>query len=366
MPGMDDPMAPRPPRRKRYAGKNPKRFGEKYKEFDPARHAETIGKVLASGKTPAGMRERVVFVRVTLGALQGEPQYRLADRVHPVVHRLHAELLGIDATLGYGGHAREILARISPGGRLIGLDLDPIEQPKTEARLRALGHGEEAFVAVHSNYAGIRKVLQAQGLAGVDFIFADLGCSSMQYDDPSRGFTFKSEGPLDMRMNPQRGIPAADWLAKAKAPKLAEVLHGNADEPRAEAIAAVLAGRKFTGTRELASAIRGIPEVARLDEEGADLTVRRVFQAIRIAVNEEFSSLEAFLRDLPACLKPGGRVAVLSFHSGEDRRVKKAFQAGQREGTYAAASDGVIIAGPEERRGNPRSTPAKLRWAERA
>ena len=348
VPGMDDPMAPRPPRRKRYAGKNPKRFGEKYKEFDPARHAETIGKVLASGKTPAGMHVPIM-VEECLAALRVEPGQT-----------------GIDATLGYGGHAREILARISPGGRLIGLDLDPIEQPKTEARLRALGHGEEAFVAVHSNYAGIRKVLQAQGLAGVDFIFADLGCSSMQYDDPSRGFTFKSEGPLDMRMNPQRGIPAADWLAKAKAPKLAEVLHGNADEPRAEAIAAVLAGRKFTGTRELASAIRGIPEVARLDEEGADLTVRRVFQAIRIAVNEEFSSLEAFLRDLPACLKPGGRVAVLSFHSGEDRRVKKAFQAGQREGTYAAASDGVIIAGPEERRGNPRSTPAKLRWAERA
>jgi len=345
---MDDSTAPRPPRRKRYSGKNPRRFEDKYKEHDPARHADTIGKVLASGKTPAGMHVPIM-VEECLDALRLEPAQ-----------------VGIDATLGFGGHAREILSRISPGGQLIGLDLDPLEQPKTEARLRALGHGPDAFIAVHSNYAGIRKVLDAQGIEAVDFIFADLGCSSMQFDDPSRGFTFKTDGPLDMRMNPQRGISAAEWLVKVKAPKLAVVLQENSDEPHADEIADVLAGKKFSGTRKLADAIRQLPAVARMDEERSDLTVRRVFQAIRIAVNEEFSSLDAFLRLLPACLKPGGRVGVLTFHSGEDRRVKKAFQAGERDGSYSETSDGVVVASANERRNNPRSAPAKLRWAVRA
>ena len=231
--------------------------------------------------------------------------------------------------------------------------------------MRALGFGEEAFLAVRSNYAGIRKVLDGLGLETVDFIFADLGCSSMQFDDPSRGFSFKTAGPLDMRMNPGRGIPAGEWLAKVKREKLAEVLRDYSDEPLAEEIAGRVAGERFSGTRELATAVRAVPEVARLDPERAELAVRRVFQAVRIAVNEEFSSLDAFLRMLPGCLKPGGRVAVLTFHSGEDRRVKKALQAGLRDGTYAEISDGVIVAGPEERRSNPRSTPAKLRWAVR-
>jgi 16S rRNA (cytosine1402-N4)-methyltransferase len=340
---MDD--TPRPPRRKRYAGKNPRRFEEKYKELDPERFAETVGKVLESGKTPAGMHVPILVTECleALGLAPGQT--------------------GIDATLGYGGHAREILGRIAPGGRLIGLDVDPIEQPKTEARLRALGFGEESFVAVRSNYAGIRKVLDGLGLEAVDFIFADLGCSSMQFDDPSRGFSFKTAGPLDMRMNPGRGIPAGEWLAKVKREKLAEVLHDYSDEPLAEEIAAALAGKRLSGTRDLVAAIRAVPEVARLDPERSELAVRRVFQAVRIAVNEEFSSLEAFLRMLPGCLKPGGRVAVLTFHSGEDRRVKRAFQQGRRDGTWAEVSEGVIVAGAEERRSNPRSTPAKLRWA---
>lgn len=342
---MDE--TPRPPRRKRYAGKNPRRFEEKYKELDPVRFAETVGKVLESGKTPAGMHVPIL-VTECLEALNLAPGQT-----------------GIDATLGYGGHAREILGRIAPGGRLIGLDVDPIEQPKTEARLRSLGFGEESFVAVRSNYAGIRKVLDGLGLEAVDFIFADLGCSSMQFDDPSRGFSFKTAGPLDMRMNPDRGIPAGEWLAKVKREKLSEALHDFSDEPLAEEIAAALAGKRLSGTRDLVAVIRAVPEVARLDPERSELAVRRVFQAVRIAVNEEFSSLEAFLRMLPGCIKPGGRVAVLTFHSGEDRRVKRAFQQGRRDGTWAEVSDGVIVAGAEERHRNPRSTPAKLRWAVR-
>lgn len=335
--------APRPPRRKRYSGKNPRRFEDKYKEHrgDP----ETLAKVRESGKTPAGTHVPIL-VKESLEAL-----------------RLAPGMIGVDATLGYGGHAGEILKRIVPGGLLLGLDIDPIEQPKTEARLRQMGFGSDVFRVVRSNYAGIRKVLDAESLEAVDFIFADLGCSSMQIDDPSRGFTWKADGPLDMRMNPARGLPASEWLAKVKPAKLAEALARNADEPLAEEIAETLAGKRFAGTRDLRRALRGIPAVERMDEEKADDVVRRTFQAIRIEVNEEFAALEAFLRSLPSCLKPGGRVAVLTFHSGEDRRVKKAFQIGEREGVWSAISDGVIVAGPEERFANPRSAPAKLRWA---
>jgi 16S rRNA (cytosine1402-N4)-methyltransferase len=269
----------------------------------------------------------------------------------------------LDCTLGYGGHAARILEIIRPGGKLIGLDQDPIELPKTENRLRLAGHGPEVFEAVRSNYAGIPKILRERGISGVDFIFADLGCSSMQFDDPSRGFSFKNAGPLDMRMNPQRGLSAADWLARITPEKLAEALEQHADEPRADSIAAVLAGKTFQTTLELAVAIRG---AVRADADEIELSVRRVFQAVRIAVNEEFVALDAFLRVLPACLNPNGRVAILTFHSGEDRRVKKALQAGLRDGLFSEISEGVITAGPEERRLNPRSSSAKLRWAVRA
>lgn len=338
--------APRPPRRKRYSGKNPRRFDDKYKEHRG--DAETLAKVRDSGKTPAGTHVPIM-VAESLDALRPEPG-----------------MTGVDATLGYGGHAGEILARIVPGGLLLGLDVDPIEQPKTEARLRERGHGPEVFRAIRSNYAGIRKVLDGEGIAAVDFVFADLGCSSMQIDDPSRGFTWKAEGPLDMRMNPTRGLPASEWLAKVKAPKLAEALVRNADEALAEEIADALAGRHFPGTRDLRQALREIPAVARLDEERTEGVIRRVFQAVRIAVNEEFVALDSFLNALPSCLKPGGRAVVLTFHSGEDRRVKKAFQAGERDGVWSSVSDGVVVAGPEERHANPRSAPAKLRWAVRA
>lgn len=346
LPRMDE--SPRPPRRKRYAGKHPRRFEEKYKEHQPERYAETIGKIIESGKTPAGMHVPIM-VAECLAALDLLPGK-----------------CGIDATLGYGGHAREILSRIAPGGHLIGLDVDPIEQPRTLERLRKLGFGEDVFTAVHSNYAGIRKVLDRLARTEVDFVFADLGCSSMQIDDPERGFTFKCEGPLDMRMNPGRGLSAADWLARISPVKLALALQENADEPRAEEIAVAIAGKHFASTRELVDALRSCPDLAVMDQERKDLAIRRVFQAIRIEVNEEFSALDAFLRQLPHCLAPGGRVAILTFHSGEDRRVKKSFQSGLRDGLYHLISDSVTLAGPAERRLNPRSIPAKLRWAQRA
>ena len=194
-------------------------------------------------------------------------------------------------------------------------------------------------------------------------ILADLGVSSMQYDDPARGFSLKHEGPLDMRMNPQRGQPAAALLAKISSEDLADLLAENADERRAFEIAREVAGREFLTTTALAKAIRSALPKMRCDE--AELAIRRAFQALRIAVNDEFSALETFLRFLPSCLNPGGRVAILTFHSGEDRRVKKAFASAQGQGLYSEISHEVLRPAPVERYDNPRSASAKLRWARR-
>jgi 16S rRNA (cytosine1402-N4)-methyltransferase len=386
-PPSPDRSPPAPPhrRRPRYSGKHPRRFEEKYKERDPQRYAATVAKVIASGKTPAGTHRPIMVAEIleTLAPKPGE--------------------LAVDCTLGYGGHAREILARLQPGGRLLGLDADPVELPKTEARLRAAGFGPEVFTAIRSNFAGLPKALasdfgarlwsqtQPQQVGnderaaadashtaalqseeganegqrtGADCILADLGVSSMQLDDPSRGFSVKADGPLDMRMNPQRGFPASALLEKTPPAALARLLQENADEPQAGKLADALAGKKFTTTQSLAAAI--CAALPRLKKDDAALTVRRVFQALRIAVNDEFSALDMLLRHLPACLNPGGRVAILTFHSGEDRRVKKAFEAGFRDGHYADIARDIIRPTPGERHDNPRSSPAKLRWARKA
>jgi 16S rRNA (cytosine1402-N4)-methyltransferase len=269
-----------------------------------------------------------------------------------------------DCTLGYGGHAQEILSRLQPGGRLLGLDADPLELPQTEARLRALGFGPDNFTVHRSNFAGLSQILAAEGLTGVDVILADLGVSSMQLDDPARGFSVKYEGPLDMRMNPHRGQTASTLLAKSRPEALATLLAENADEPRASEIAGTLAGRNFATTTALVKAVRAA--LPKLNRDDVELTVRRVFQALRIAVNDEFSALETFLRFLPNCLNPGGRAAILAFHSGEDRRVKKAFEAGHRDGLYAEISREILRPSPAERRDNPRAASAKLRWARRS
>jgi len=338
--------APQPHRRRpRYSGRNPRRFEDKYKELNPEKYPETVAHVLASGKTPAGMHVPIMVPEI-LDVLDPQP----------------GELI-VDCTLGYGGHTRELLGRIQPGGCLIGLDVDPVEQPRTEQRLRDLGFGPETFLARRSNFAGLPKVLAAEGLTGADCILADLGVSSMQIDTPARGFSVKTPGPLDMRMNPNKGQPASAFLAQVRPDALAEILKENADEPRAEAIAQRLAGRTFVLTTDLAAAIRlALPKVSEDEREKA---VRRVFQALRIAVNEEFAALDTLLRALPECLNPGGRVAILTFHSGEDRRVKKAFQTALREGRYAEISEDVTRASAEECRANPRATSAKLRWARR-
>jgi 16S rRNA (cytosine1402-N4)-methyltransferase len=350
---MSGPPPEKPKRRPRYRGTHPRQFHEKYKEHQPERYAGDVAKILASGKTPAGTH-RPIMVREILKVLAPRPGE-----------------IAVDATLGYGGHAIELLRAIQPGGQLFALDVDPIELPRTEARLRTSEIPAEALVVRRSNFAGLPQVLAAEGVSGAHVVLADLGLSSMQIDDPSRGFTFKRTGPLDLRMNPQRGRPASALLASLDATRLAHMLEANADEPRAALLAGCLMASQhrqaIETTSALAGAIRGALHTlpGRPSKDDADATVRRVFQALRIAVNDEFSALETFLRQLPDCLQPGGRVAILTFHSGEDRRVKKAFQEGANRGVYARIAEEVVRPDAEEVRSNPRSSSAKLRWAVR-
>ena len=334
-------------RRPRYSGTHPRRFEEKYKELAAEKYPEIVPHVLAKGRTPAGQHVPIMVAEV-LEVLAPQPGER-----------------GVDATLGWGGHAQRLLERLAPGGQLLGIDADPFELPRTEARLRRLGFDETAFITRRTNFAGLRAAIDSAGWhEGADFILADLGVSSMQIDDPSRGFSFASDGPLDMRMNPNRGLAAAAWLERASVEAIVAALRDHADEPRADRIAAALVAQRgeLVTTQALAVAVRGaLEELTREDE--VDLSVRRVFQALRIEVNDEFGALDALLRQLPACLRPGGRVAVLTFHSGEDRRVKKAFIQGDRDGLYASIADEVTRATMEEQHANPRSRAAKLRWA---
>jgi 16S rRNA (cytosine1402-N4)-methyltransferase len=351
---MADLTPEKPKRRPRYRGTHPRHFHEKYKEHNPERFADDVAKVLASGKTPAGTH-RPIMVRQVLQVLAPKP----GD-------------VAVDATLGYGGHAAALLRAILPGGRLIGLDVDPIELPKTEARLRRPDVPAEALIVRRSNFAGLAQILAAEGIPGVDIALADLGLSSMQIDDPARGFTYKRPGPLDLRMNPQRGQSAAALLAAIDPVRLSRILAENADEPHAgvlaEALVAAQRRAPILTTTALAdiisTALKALPGDRARDQ--TDLTIRRVFQALRIAVNDEFSALETLLRHLPDCLRPGGRVAVLTFHSGEDRRVKKAFQEGLRRQAYSRVAEEVIRPDSEEVRDNPRSSSAKLRWAIRS
>lgn len=274
----------------------------------------------------------------------------------------------VDCTLGGGGHAEALLRRVAPGGRLLGLDVDPLELPRTEVRLRDAGFTGEQFQVRLANFATVEEVLRRGRFPLANVILVDLGTSSMQNDAPSRGFSYKGVGPLDMRMNPLEGHTAADLLQRLTEAELAAMLESHADEPHAALIAALLLDHRVSTTHAAERVIRTGLHAARPDLPRADvkMSVRRTFQALRIAVNDEFSALDALLGCLPGCLAPGGRVAVLTFHSGEDRRVKKSFQAGRRNGLYAAVADSVIRSGKEETFSNRRASAAKLRWAIRA
>jgi 16S rRNA (cytosine1402-N4)-methyltransferase len=344
------PETPAHQRRRRYRGSHPRGFDEKYKEHEPARYPAEVQKVRASGKTPAGSHVPIMVPEV-LSCLRPGP----GD-------------VAVDCTLGGGGHALAILAGIVPGGRLIGLDVDPLELPRAEARIRNAGFGPETFIARHGTFAGLPQALAAGGFTRADVIFADLGVSSMQLDDPGRGFSYKGVGPLDMRMNPARGETAAQLVARLSESDLATLLDANADEPHAARIAAILKQRPLETTHAADRLIRaGLAEGRPvLDKSAVKMSIRRTFQALRVAVNDEFSALDALLRVLPDCLAAGGRVAILTFHSGEDRRVKKAFQLGRRERWYAQIAEDVIRPTKAETFANRRASSAKLRWAVRA
>ena len=350
---MNDPPARRPTRRPRYRGKNPREFEEKYKEHQPDHYAEEAAKVIAGGKTPVGTH-RPIMVREILDFLVPRPGET-----------------ALDCTIGYGGHARELLAAVKPGGKLIGIDVDPVELSRTTARLNTLGFSPDSIITRALNFAALPRFIAETAPGGVDLVLADLGLSSMQIDNPARGFTFKADGPLDMRMNPTKGQPASALLSTLSQAVLSRILTENADEPRADEVSAAIlqahARTPLITTRALSKVVQdACKRFPRHAAGTADDTVRRVFQAIRIAVNHEFEALDALLRALPLSLKAGGRVAILSFHSGEDRRVKAAFKEGFQDGIYATIATEPIRASAEERRANPRSTAAKLRYAIRA
>jgi 16S rRNA (cytosine1402-N4)-methyltransferase len=345
-----DEVPDKPSRRHRYSGRNPRSFVDKYKEHQPEAYPDDIAKILSSGKTPAGMH-RPIMVREVLAAL----------------HLLPGDVV-VDCTLGYGGHASELLAAVQPGGRLLGVDSDPIELPKTEARLRALGAPDDSIILRRMNFSGVSQFLAMESPDGVDGLLADLGVSSMQYDDPGRGFSFKVDGPLDMRMNPQRGLSATALLSTLDNEQLQTMLTDNSDEPNAVPIAKAILIAHSTVPLETTLALVHVVRNAMLGQTSSqsDLAIRRVFQAIRIAVNEEFRSLDVFLKQLPFYMKKGGRISILTFHSGEDRRVKDSFKQGFQNGLYSYITRDVVRPSQSEIQANSRASSAKLRTAIRS
>ncbi|MDO4316083.1 MAG: 16S rRNA (cytosine(1402)-N(4))-methyltransferase RsmH [Oscillospiraceae bacterium] len=339
-------------RRVRYKGTHPRTYQEKYKELHPEQYQAEVEKIRQSGKTPAGthipicVEEILEFLRIQPGQT------------------------GLDATLGYGGHTQRMLERLEGRGHLYATDVDPIESEKTRARLAALGYGPEILTVRRMNFADLDQVAPGEKF---DFVLADLGVSSMQIDNPERGFTFKYDGPLDLRLDPTSGVPASQRLWELSEEELVQLLTENADEPYAPQIARKIITTLYRRgsidtTKQLAQAVADalafLPAGER--KEAVKKSCQRTFQALRIDVNSEFEALYAFLEKLPQVLKSGGRAAILTFHSGEDRLVKKAFRQYFREGVYAEISGEVIRPSAEECFRNPRARSTKLRWAIRA
>lgn len=340
-------------RRVRYKGTHPKKFKEKYKEHQPEKYADTITKVIQKGSTPAGMHISICVSEI-LDFLQIKPGQ-----------------VGLDATLGYGGHTKEMLKCLETKGHLYSLDVDPIELPKTRQRLKDLGFGEEILTIKQLNFANIDQVIPESGL--LNFVLADLGVSSMQIDDPDRGFSYKTEGPLDLRLNPSKGISAAERLKTVSQAELEGMLIENADEPHAGVIAEAIISKikkkvNISTTKDLKKIIEDALDFipAKERKEAVKKSCQRSFQALRIDVNDEYEVLYEFLEKLPDALAPGGRVAILSFHSGEDRLVKKSFKRLLREGVYKEIAPEIIRPSAEECFINSRAKSTKMRWAIKA
>ena len=366
--GASADHAGNPRRRPRYAGTHPRRFDQRYKELDPASYPEIHDHVRAQGRTPAGTHVPV-----------------LIEEVCAALHPRPGDVV-VDCTIGYGGHAREFLKHIAPTGRLIGLDMDAAELQRTAHRLGGGGQTSESpsdvppsspRVKLHRcHFGGIGKVLAREGLDGCDIIFADLGASSMALDDPARGFSYKHDGPLDMRMDDRLRRTAADLLAALSASELSARLWELADEPDHERIAQAIVERRavepITRTRQLARLVlvaKGRSWRKRGPNAGTPAGERhpaaRTFQALRIIVNDEMGGLEQLLRVASYCLRAGGRFGIISFHSGEHRRIQRAFRDGLRAGLYAVISEDPTRPTLQEIVANPRSRAARFRWAEK-
>jgi 16S rRNA (cytosine1402-N4)-methyltransferase len=325
-------------------------YEEKYKELHPDIYAGDVAKIMEQGRTPAGMHRPICVIEI-MKILNIQPGQ-----------------IGLDATLGYGGHSMEILKCLQPGGKLYATDVDPYELPRTKERLNALGFGDDILCIKKMNFAGIDLIVSESG--PLDFILADLGVSSMQIDNPVRGFSFKVDGPLDLRLNPTKGKSAEALLKTISQERLEAILVENADEPNSFPLAKAIKtkiseGINIATTKQLQEIIvetlDKLPNKSTADEKKK--TCQRSFQALRIEVNNEFGVLQELLDKLPYALAQGGKVAILTFHSGEDRRVKKSFKELYRLGIYSDIAPDPIRPSVEECNSNPRARSAKLRWA---
>jgi len=342
-------------RRKRYGGTHPKKFGEKYKERNPQKYPDIHNHLRAKGKTPAGTHVPIMVEEI-ISLLKPE-----------------AGMVVADCTIGYGGHANAFMNCLGAGGKLVGFDVDSGELEKTKTRLAGK---ETPLVVYNKNFAGIASVMAELGIDGFDIIFADLGVSSMQVDDPSRGISYKNKGPLDMRMDSRLARTGMDLLEKLSQEELSRGLWELSDEPDHEEIAAaIIKQRQVSVITQTSQLIRLIFDVKRLTIKQWKQQQRmrfntlhpaaRTFQALRIMVNDELGVLKELLRIAPDCLKGGGRIGFLSFHSGEDRLVKQSFKEGLKLGIYSSIAKSPITPRIREIRDNPRSSSAKFRWAMR-
>ena len=337
-------------RRVRYKGRYPKKFEEKYKELQPEKYQDTIQHVMQKGNTPAGMHISIM-VKEIIDFLEIKPGQ-----------------IGFDATLGYGGHTKAMLQCLQGQGHMYATDVDHEEAAKTKKRLEDLGFGEDILTIKLQKFCTIDEI--AKEVGGFDFLLADLGVSSMQIDNPKRGFSFKADGPLDLRLNQEAGISAAERLEHITRDELAGMLYENSDEPYCEELAKAITdeirkGNHMDTTTKLRQVIEKtldfLPEKEK--KETIKKTCQRTFQALRIDVNREFEVLYEFMEKLPGALKPGGRAAILTFHSGEDKLVKKALKAGYKEGIYSDYSKDVIRPSAQECAQNGRARSTKMRWA---
>ena len=339
-------------RRVRYKG-NIQRNLRKYKELQPEKYQDTIQHVIQKGNTPAGMHISIM-VQEILEFLKIQPGE-----------------IGFDATLGYGGHTKAMLQCLDGKGHIYATDVDPEESAKTRKRLADQGFGEDILTIRLQNFCTIDEI--AKEVGGFDFILADLGVSSMQIDNPKRGFSFKVDGPLDLRLNQEKGISAAERLDTISREELAGMLYENSDEPYCEELAKAITdevrkGNRTDTTTKLRQVIEKtldfLPEKEKKD--AVKKTCQRTFQALRIDVNREFEVLYEFMEKLPLALRPGGRVAILTFHSGEDRLVKRALKDGYKAGIYSDYAKDVIRPSAQECAQNGRARSTKMRWAVKA